>query len=186
MWEGYVCSRIRCLPTETNISDDALSRKILANIFTKFDWRFWACFLQSIFRISVFLRFSMILKSVIQEIVSKLIPDLVVILVAISLNAFVFMKFPFKILFPFTKNFSSQNFEILKTFYIQVALIDWNVVSSLKVISRLKRTDSSSAQVRTSVILFLRGWLLQLHSFSYYMKFYFSICIDDEPITNYR
>ena len=35
----------------------------------------------------------MILKSVIQEIVSKLIPDLVVILVVISLNASAFMKF---------------------------------------------------------------------------------------------
>ena len=143
MWEGYVCSQIKCLLPETNFSDDAFSRKILANIFTKFDWSYWACFLQSIFGISVFLRFSMILKSVIQEIVSKLIPDLVVILVAISLNAFVFMKFPFKILFPFTKNFSSQNFEILKTFYIRSGSFDWNVVSSLKVISRLKRTDSS-------------------------------------------
>ena len=35
----------------------------------------------------------MILKSVIQEIVLKLIPDLVVILVVISLNAPAFMKF---------------------------------------------------------------------------------------------
>ena len=48
----------------------------------------------------------MILKSVIQEIVSKLIPDLVVILVVISLNASAFMKFSvFQNLISAYKNF---------------------------------------------------------------------------------
>ena len=116
-----------------------------------------------LFEFQYFTWFSMILKSVIQEIVSKLIPDLVVILVVISWNATAFIKFP---VLCSKLNFCLQNFVIFVWKYrIERILFpsDWTrfieiwMACPRRKLFRAWNERIRVVQVRTSVILFPKG-----------------------------